>query len=185
MLVGVLVTFLVVILVLYLINMLPMDGRAKQIARVIVIIIGYGTVPWIALTLAATFATYGLVKKQIGPSVDAISGLTLESLWLIPVAAVQLIVKLGQEYLPQSGVYTIAALAGLTDVDAITLSMAQDARGGGGAMHTAVVAIAVATVSNTLVKAGMAAFLGKDLRRPVLLATGAILAVGAVALLFT
>jgi hypothetical protein len=40
MLVGVLVTFLVIILVLYLINMLPMDGRAKQIARVIVIIIG-------------------------------------------------------------------------------------------------------------------------------------------------
>ena len=40
MLVGVLVTFLVVILVLYLINMFPMDGRAKQIARVIVIIIG-------------------------------------------------------------------------------------------------------------------------------------------------
>ena len=58
---------------------------------VIVIIIGYGTVPWIALTLAATFATYGLVKKQIGPSVDAISGLTLESLWLMPVAAAQLI----------------------------------------------------------------------------------------------
>ena len=40
MLVGVLVTFLVIILVLYLINMLPMDGRAKQIARVVVIIIG-------------------------------------------------------------------------------------------------------------------------------------------------
>ena len=38
--IGVLVTFLVVILVLYLINMLPVDGRAKQIARVIVIIIG-------------------------------------------------------------------------------------------------------------------------------------------------
>ena len=31
---------LVVILVLYLINMLPLDGRAKQIARVIVIILG-------------------------------------------------------------------------------------------------------------------------------------------------
>ena len=40
MLVGVLVTFLVVILVLYLINMLPLDGRAKQIVRIIVIIIG-------------------------------------------------------------------------------------------------------------------------------------------------
>ncbi|ABD06103.1 conserved hypothetical protein [Rhodopseudomonas palustris HaA2] len=40
MLVGILITFLVVILVLYLINLLPMDGRAKQIARVVVIIIG-------------------------------------------------------------------------------------------------------------------------------------------------
>jgi hypothetical protein len=40
MLVSVLVTFLVVILVLYLINLLPLDGRAKQIARVVVIILG-------------------------------------------------------------------------------------------------------------------------------------------------
>ena len=40
MLMGVLVTFLVVILILYLINLLPLDGRAKQIARVVVIILG-------------------------------------------------------------------------------------------------------------------------------------------------
>jgi uncharacterized membrane protein YesL len=40
MLIGILVTFLVIILVLYLINLLPLDGRAKQIARVVVIIIG-------------------------------------------------------------------------------------------------------------------------------------------------
>lgn len=39
-LIGVLITFVVVILVLYLVNMLPVDGRAKQIVRVIVIIIG-------------------------------------------------------------------------------------------------------------------------------------------------
>ena len=39
-LIGVLITFLVIILVLYLVNMLPIDGRAKQIARVVVIIIG-------------------------------------------------------------------------------------------------------------------------------------------------
>ena len=31
---------MVVLLVLYLVNMLPIDGRAKQIVRVIVIIIG-------------------------------------------------------------------------------------------------------------------------------------------------
>ena len=40
MLVSVLITFLVVVLILYLINLLPIDGRAKQIARVVVIILG-------------------------------------------------------------------------------------------------------------------------------------------------
>jgi hypothetical protein len=40
MLIGVLITFLVIVLVLYLVNMLPIDGRAKQIVRIIVIIIG-------------------------------------------------------------------------------------------------------------------------------------------------
>jgi hypothetical protein len=40
MLIGALITFVVIILVLYLINLLPLDGRAKQIARVVVIIIG-------------------------------------------------------------------------------------------------------------------------------------------------
>ncbi|GAA2002845.1 EamA family transporter RarD [Microbacterium ulmi] len=61
-------------------------------AAVLVIVIGYGAFPWIALTLAFTFGFYGLVKKQIGPSVDAVSGLTLESLWLAPIAIVQLVV---------------------------------------------------------------------------------------------
>jgi hypothetical protein len=40
MLISVLVTFLVVILILYLVNLLPLDGRAKQIVRIIVIILG-------------------------------------------------------------------------------------------------------------------------------------------------
>ena len=39
-LISALITFVVVILVLYLINMLPIEGRAKQIIRIVVIIIG-------------------------------------------------------------------------------------------------------------------------------------------------
>jgi len=39
-LISILITFVVVILVLYLVNMLPIDGRAKQIVRVVVIVIG-------------------------------------------------------------------------------------------------------------------------------------------------
>ncbi|MCT2087002.1 EamA family transporter RarD [Microbacterium enclense] len=63
-----------------------------SVAAVLVIVVGYGGFPWIALTLALSFGVYGLVKKQIGPSVDAVSGLTLESFWLLPVAIVQLVV---------------------------------------------------------------------------------------------
>lgn len=39
-LISILITFVVIILVLYLVNILPIEGRAKQIIRVIVIIIG-------------------------------------------------------------------------------------------------------------------------------------------------
>ncbi|HEX2654301.1 MAG TPA: Thivi_2564 family membrane protein [Xanthobacteraceae bacterium] len=39
-LISILITFVVVILVLYLINLLPVDGRMKQIIRIVVIIIG-------------------------------------------------------------------------------------------------------------------------------------------------
>ena len=39
-LIGALITFVVILLVLYLVNMLPIDSRAKQIARVIVVVIG-------------------------------------------------------------------------------------------------------------------------------------------------
>lgn len=62
------------------------------VIAVAVIVVGYGDFPWIALTLAFTFGIYGLVKKRLGPSVDAVSGLTLESAWLVPVATVILIV---------------------------------------------------------------------------------------------
>jgi hypothetical protein len=39
-LISVLITFLVVILVLYLVNMLPVDGRTKRIIHVVVVIVG-------------------------------------------------------------------------------------------------------------------------------------------------
>ena len=62
---------------------------------VVVIVVGYGAFPWVALTLAFSFGLYGLVKKRLGPSVDAVSGLTLESMWLVPVAIVLLVVVAG------------------------------------------------------------------------------------------
>jgi chloramphenicol-sensitive protein RarD len=39
---------------------------ATGAAAVVVLTVGYGRLPWIALTLAFSFGTYSLVKKQIG-----------------------------------------------------------------------------------------------------------------------
>lgn len=60
-------------------------------AAILVIAIGHGAVPWIALILAFSFGAYGLIKRVVGRSVDAIGGLTLETAWLTPLAIVQLV----------------------------------------------------------------------------------------------
>lgn len=57
---------------------------------VVVLAVNYGSFPWISLALACSFGCYGLVKKQIGDRVDALSGLTMETAWLVPVAVIQL-----------------------------------------------------------------------------------------------
>lgn len=53
---------------------------------VFVIGVGYGSVPWIAVILAVSFGLYGLVKKQVGPGVEAVPGLAVETLALTPLA---------------------------------------------------------------------------------------------------
>ncbi|WIE64625.1 EamA family transporter RarD [Curtobacterium sp. MCLR17_036] len=63
-----------------------------SVVAVVVIAIGYGRMPWISLVLAASFGTYALVKKRVGGSVDALSGLTIETLWLLPLAVGALVV---------------------------------------------------------------------------------------------
>jgi chloramphenicol-sensitive protein RarD len=55
---------------------------------ILVIVIGYGSVPWIALVLAFSFGAYGLIKRVAGPKVDAVGGLTLEIVQLVLVATI-------------------------------------------------------------------------------------------------
>jgi uncharacterized membrane protein (DUF4010 family) len=99
-------------------------------------------------------------------------------------AVVLLLVKVVQDRAPESGLYVVAALAGTTDVDAITLSMAQYARSGSPAV--AAHAITIAVLSNTVVKTGMVVALGSAaLRRSILPATAVILAVGVGAILLS
>jgi chloramphenicol-sensitive protein RarD len=65
---------------------------AISLVAVVVLSVGYGRIPWISLILAFSFGTYGLIKKRVGGHLDALSGLTLETMWLTPVAIIQLVV---------------------------------------------------------------------------------------------
>ena len=59
-------------------------------AGVIVLTIGYGHFPWIAICLCITFGLYGLLRKQSGTA--AITGLFLETTFLSPIAIAYLVV---------------------------------------------------------------------------------------------
>lgn len=63
-----------------------------SLVAVVVLSVGYGRVPWISLILAFSFGMYGLIKKRVGGHLDALSGLTLETMWLAPIAIIQLVV---------------------------------------------------------------------------------------------
>ena len=93
---------------------------------------------------------------------------------------VTFVAKAAQVYLGDAGLYLAGALAGLTDVDAIALSMAQLAQNDPTSQEAAARTILIAVLTNTLVKGGMAVFLGAPALRTVMLPiTGALLAVGA------
>lgn len=66
-------------------------------------------------------------------------------------AAVQWLVKYASIHFGESGIYFAGAISGITDVDAITLSMAKMAKSGGND-NLAIQTIIIAALSNTLVK---------------------------------
>ena len=59
---------------------------------VLVLAVDYGRPPWIALTLAFSFGTYGLLKKQVGATVGAVQSLTVETAVLFVPALTFLVV---------------------------------------------------------------------------------------------
>jgi len=93
---------------------------------------------------------------------------------------ITIVAKAAQTYLGATGLYLAGALAGLTDVDAISLSMANLAQANPDSLAVAARTIVIAVLANTLVKAVMAVFMGAPmLRRTVVLATVLLLFAGA------
>lgn len=55
-------------------------------AGVLVLVVQYGSFPWVAVMIAATFAIYGMLKKLI--NIDPVASLTLETMVFLPVVIV-------------------------------------------------------------------------------------------------
>jgi uncharacterized membrane protein (DUF4010 family) len=83
-------------------------------------------------------------------------------------AVVLFAARAAHHYFGSAGVYIASGLAGLTDVDAITVSMARLARDNVVAPNTAGASILLACAANTLVKAGIAFFAGGPSLRKVI-----------------
>lgn len=68
----------------------PMQWFAVALAAsgVLIQLVVFGRLPWIALVLAISFGLYGLIRKKV--PVDPITGLLLETLVLLPLAAIYL-----------------------------------------------------------------------------------------------
>jgi rarD protein len=67
---------------------------AIGLAAGVYLTVDFGRPPWIALSLAFSFALYGLMKKRLGTSLGAFQSLTSETAVLAPIA-VALLVWLG------------------------------------------------------------------------------------------
>ena len=134
--------------------------------------------------LLAVPAVIGIAVALIGirrsPPVEAVDETTANPLQLwgaLQMAAlfqaVLMVVYVVREHWGTSGVMVTAAVLGLTDVDALTISMSRDvARSVSPA--TAAAAITVGVLSNTAMKIALAAFLGS--RRFGLIAAGTLAA---------
>ncbi len=75
-------------------------------------------------------------------------------------AAISLLTKLGSEYMGDSGLYLSSFISGIMDVDAITVNMAEDFVSNKITESAAVVAIIIASMTNTFVKGGIFLALG-------------------------
>ena len=78
-----------------------------------------GQLPWVALALAGTFGLYGLVRKTA--MVDALVGSTVETLLMVPVAAVYLFAIADHGALGHADAATHLLIAGTGVITAVPL----------------------------------------------------------------
>lgn len=97
-------------------------------------------------------------------------------------ALIVLLVRWAQDVFGGAGLYAASFFSGLTDLDAISLSLAQLQKSGHVVAGEGARALLIAALANALLKAGLAVSLGSaSMSRPVILVLGATAALAALA----
>jgi uncharacterized membrane protein (DUF4010 family) len=135
----------------------------------------------VALVVTAFAAARSRGDEPDQPPAGAANPLQLGAAIKMAVAfqIVMIVLEAARAWFGEIGVFTTAALAGLTDMDALTLSMSDLSRDPGMA-PTAATALVIGVIANTVLKTGAAAVLGEaNYRRKVVPALLLIAAAGA------
>ena len=130
--------------------------------------------PMLAMTLGCVLGAFLLWRKRESSAAINTGKLATQPFQLIPalkfgilLAGILLIAHGIEEHMGEQGLWLVSIVAGLTDVDAITLTLARMAQDSIGT-DTAVTGITLAAITNTLVKGGLALFAGHaSLCRPL------------------
>ena len=149
------------------------------------------TAPWLILVALPGLAFAAWSWRHFHARADAVTApaevrnplsLRVAIQFAILYALIVLLVRWAQSGFGGAGLYTASFFSGLTDLDAISLSISQLQSDGAVSIDNAVRAVLIAAGANSLLKAGMAVSLGSEaMRRPVALVLGATVVAAALA----
>lgn len=129
-------------------------GILRETAPPLLVMGGY-----MALIAVGMFFFTGLGKREV-PEQEPPSNLTAAIVFGLLYAAVLFGVAVAKQHFGNAGLFTVAVLSGLTDMDAITLSSAQMIDSGKVEAHIGWRLILVGALSNIVFKAAVVATLG-------------------------
>jgi uncharacterized membrane protein (DUF4010 family) len=157
-----------------------------------VAVVNASLLPGVSIPLGAMLVTAGVIvfvlwrrrsanEKSEAAGVDLGNPLRWQTAvaFAVVFAVVLVVVRAANEYLGSTGVYVASVLTGLTDVDSITLTVAELSLVGELEPQVASIAIVLAALVNTIAKGVMVMSLGSiALRKTVVRAFGIVLAAG-------
>jgi uncharacterized membrane protein (DUF4010 family) len=155
----------------------------RELALSLLLPFGLMAVPGLGFTAWVWFRRRPEEDSVATPSLHNPLSLSIAIKFGLIYAVVAFLVKAATSLEWHAGMLPLSFVSGLTDVDAITLLMANSRTDGSVAAIVATQAVILAVIANSLLKAGLAVSLGSPaLRRQIALVLGATAAVGAASL---